>query len=76
MTDYIKKQGYEDWQSVLFAWLDDIMSTQLFDEVCLRELGAQQCCKEMEFFLPVAGFNSRQLDQIARQYDDLSAKTP
>jgi len=76
MAEYITRQGYEKWQSVLFAWLDDILSARLFDEICLRDLTAQQCCKEMEFFLPVVGFNARQLDQIARQHDDLSAKAP
>ncbi|KZM38581.1 exodeoxyribonuclease V [Marinomonas sp. SBI22] len=76
MIEYFVKQGYEDWQDVLFSWLEDILATSLYPNVSLKQLSPQQCLKEMEFFLPVAGFNARTLDQIARQYDPVSLHAP
>ncbi|EAQ63779.1 exodeoxyribonuclease V, 135 kDa subunit [Marinomonas sp. MED121] len=76
MTEYFINQGYEEWQTVLFAWLEDILKTPLYPGLNLLGLTSDKCFKEMEFFLPVAGFNARQLDQIARQYDAVSLKAP
>lgn len=83
LIQYMEGRNYSDWQTVLFPWLQQMLTTPLLLEqegeeasVCLRDLSVQQCEKEMEFFLPVAGMNARQLDQIARQHDELSAKAP
>ncbi len=76
MVEYFNNQGYQEWQSVLFSWLQDILNTSLYPGVNLLQLTPAQCLKEMEFFLPVAGFNARQLDQIARQYDAVSLRAP
>jgi exodeoxyribonuclease V beta subunit len=76
MSEYFNNQGYQEWQTVLFSWLQDMLTTQLYPGVSLLQLTPAQCLKEMEFFLPVAGFNARQLDQIARQYDDVSLRAP
>jgi len=76
MAEYFNNQGYQEWQSVLFSWLHDILNTSLYPSVNLLALTPSQCLKEMEFFLPVAGFNARQLDQIARQYDEVSLRAP
>lgn len=76
MAEYFTNQGYQDWQGVLFTWLEDILKTPLYPGVSLASLAASQCFKEMEFFLPVAGFNARKLDQIARQFDEVSLRAP
>ena len=76
MEEYFHNQGYQDWQEVLLDWLADILATPLYAGLSLGQLSAQQCLKEMEFFLPVAGFNARELDQIARQYDPVSLRAP
>lgn len=76
MAEYFTTQGYEEWQTVIFSWLEDILKTPLYPGLNLLQLVPSQCLKEMEFFLPVAGFNARQLDQIARQYDAVSLRAP
>ena len=76
MAEYFNNQGYQEWQEVLFSWLNDILHAPLYPGLSLSQLAPNQCLKEMEFFIPVAGFNARKLDQIARQYDEVSLRAP
>ncbi|TBR43098.1 exodeoxyribonuclease V subunit beta [Marinomonas agarivorans] len=80
LDDYATQQNYSGWLTPLSNWLKDIVTTEIMAGFCLQDLSAQQCHKEMEFFLPVAGFSAKQLDQLARQHDPLltrmSAQTP
>ncbi|MGO3345790.1 MAG: exodeoxyribonuclease V subunit beta [Marinomonas sp.] len=76
MEAFYERQGFGEWRSVLNDWLFEIINTELMSGVCLGDLPASACRKELEFFMPVNGMNALQLDRIAREHDAVSRSAP
>ncbi len=69
----LEREGYEpEWREVLLLLVNQVLDCPLQDGFCLRQLKSDQKLVEMEFFIPIASLNCRDLNALMKQYDPLS----
>lgn len=79
LLEQLQQQGFaEHWLPVLKDWMQVLLATPLNDSgVALADLPAQCKQAEMQFYLPINGLlQARDLDQLVKRYDPLSAGCP
>lgn len=75
LQQLMQLDAYEDkWLPVLENLVADVLDAQLPDGARLRDLSMSDKKVEMEFFIPMAGLNAHQLNQLCKEHDPLSAQ--
>ena len=66
----------ESWCDVLCKLVNDVLDANLADNLSLRGLTNRNKLVEMEFFIPLAAFNSQDLNRLLAKHDPLSKLAP